>query len=240
MPVDLGEVAADSLPVQGQEVPDDPPRRLARVLVRLLLRPGHAEGLTGAPVRVALARLDEQPWVAGATLRAGLDDKAQDHDVDHADQFLVLRRVQHEPRGAAAHLPGQLLQGLGRVLSEEAGVDVVLREHARKHPEVACLARHLRRHGALPAHLQDAGAFDALGVPPLVPVLRTRYLAVWDDELLDLVVCLAGLRQARGGCLAGARVMLQVEALHELLAPLPDAGVGPVVHDELAVLATVR
>mmetsp|Transcript_32906 Transcript_32906/g.104295 ORF Transcript_32906/g.104295 Transcript_32906/m.104295 type:complete len:378 (-) Transcript_32906:380-1513(-) len=188
----------------------------------LLLGAGQPARLAPAAVRVALLHLHEHPL-----LFALAGDEAQHHDIHDSHELLVLRGVEHEARRPTAHLGRQLLQRLGLETAEEPRVDVVLPQHLGEEAEVARLARHLgRSHVRLALHLEDARALHALGGPPLVPQLRGRALRVGHEEVPGLEV--RGRGPALPPALATALV-LQAQALDELLAPRADAVVGAVV-----------
>mmetsp|Transcript_86208 Transcript_86208/g.222031 ORF Transcript_86208/g.222031 Transcript_86208/m.222031 type:complete len:431 (+) Transcript_86208:159-1451(+) len=96
-PPDLHEVQLDVVALHAEEVRQDALRSLLRVLVGLLLLAGEEVVLTGAAIREDLLRLHQE---AVLPLRAD----AQDDDVDHAHQLLVLGGVQHEAGRATSDL----------------------------------------------------------------------------------------------------------------------------------------
>mmetsp|Transcript_76304 Transcript_76304/g.202435 ORF Transcript_76304/g.202435 Transcript_76304/m.202435 type:complete len:496 (+) Transcript_76304:321-1808(+) len=228
VPVDPGQIELDAVGLYLQHFLEHPLRRLPGVLVRLLLGAREAHGGALPPVGELLRGLDEH---ASVRARAHSDRRVQPqrHDVHHPHQLLVLGGVEHEARGAAVHLRGQLLHGLGLALAEDGGVDPVLRQHLREDLRLAGLLLDVLL-VVLQVRLQveEPRLRDPLLVPPLVDDLDAY--SVDHGELLVLLRG-DGVVPPHGRCrlrVLPLDLVLLVQPVDQLLPPLLDAFVGGV------------
>mmetsp|Transcript_117284 Transcript_117284/g.328236 ORF Transcript_117284/g.328236 Transcript_117284/m.328236 type:complete len:852 (-) Transcript_117284:87-2642(-) len=222
----------------GEAQPLHQPRRRADgVLVRPLLVPRHLiRVLPDAAVGVLHADLDE---VLEAGARAVLE--AEGDNVDDAHDMLVLGGVELQAGLPALDLGDELLEGLRLALAELVQGDVVVRQHLPDDVGAELVGVQVRALGL--RRLGPSGA-ELLGLrrgPPLVGGAPARG-RVQDDEALVgaglQLQCAAHVHEAVPPSSACRRLL---KALHQLLSPLPDAGVRPELHhlrlDVLGALA---
>mmetsp|Transcript_77475 Transcript_77475/g.203387 ORF Transcript_77475/g.203387 Transcript_77475/m.203387 type:complete len:572 (-) Transcript_77475:252-1967(-) len=225
----IREVELDLAVVHAQALLQDALRRLPAVLVGRLLRARQlVEVLLLAAVGKLLDLLDQK------SLDVVVDDaEAEEHDVYHPDNGLVLRRVEHEPRRAGLHLEDELAEALRLALAEVAGDDAVLLQHLAD---------------VVDAGLGGLGVVVAQGRPGARRVEEVLLLGLGLRPPLELRSLLGAgvthlearshqLLERDGHGLRGLLLVGVLQALHQLATALPNSGVrSGLLHLRLPVL----